>query len=227
MKGYLKLFKLNDKIELRTSDGIKNSGFFYDMKDDKVYVSISADDAGFKLLKIGESIEVDIYCCEKLVRFDAKISARLFANNSVYELSQMKNFREIQRRENIRVTHVEKVFYSGNKFLQHYDADKGLVEDRLKEIDRYLKEGFMLDLSAGGIKMSTKENFNIGKKLILVISLKEKDMILKGRVVYKEINFIPKRTVYRYGIKFIDIKTSQQEKIISHLFVMMRKNRNK
>lgn len=227
MKGYLKLFKLNDKIELRASDGIKISGFFYDMKDDKVYVSISADDGNFKLLKTGESIKVDIYCCQKLVRFDATISARLFAKNSVYELSHMKNFREIQRRENIRVPYIQKVSYSANKFLQQYDSNKGLVEDRLEEIDKYLKEGFMLDLSAGGIKLSTKENFNIGKKVILVIRVKEKPMILKGKIVYKEINFIPKRTVYIYGIKFIDIKTSQQEEIISHLFVLMRKNRNK
>lgn len=225
MDKLMKLFKLNGKIELRSKDNDKIPGLIYDIKDEKLYVSISADDDGFKLLGVGENIKGVIYCNEEVLKFEATITGRIFTNTSVYELSNIGNLEKVQRRENIRVVITRNILYTDNEVIVKLDFDEREIEETVKNMEKYLKEGLILDLSAGGVKLSTKEDLNMGKRLILVINLDGKDIILKGKVVHKEMNLIPKKTIYLYGIKFIDIKEGQQEKIIRHLFVMMRKNR--
>ncbi|WP_075724341.1 flagellar brake protein [Tissierella creatinophila] len=225
MDKWIMLFKLNDKIELRSKDNDKTPGLIYDIKDEKIYISISADDQDFKLLEIGEKIKGVIYCKKEVLGLEATVSGREFTNTSVYELSNIGNFKKIQRRENIRVTNTKSILYTDNDFIVKLDFNERETKEDFKKIEKYLKEGLILDLSAGGVKLSTKESFNIGKRLVLVINFDKQNIILKGKVVHKEINLIPKKTVYLYGVKFIDIKEGQQEKIIRHLFVMMRKNR--
>lgn len=227
MDKYMSLFKLNDKIELTSRDDRKTLGFIYDIKDKKLYISISADDESFKLLEVGEGVYGAIYSREEVIGFDANITARAFRNNSVYEVSDMRNFTKVQRRENIRVRHSMKVLYTDNNFLTKLNFQSGREKETLEKIGRYLKEGHMVDLSAGGMKLSTKEDFGSGEVLILVLNLNGRDIIVKGKIVHKEVNLVPKRTVYSYGIKFIDIEEVQQERIISYLFVIMRKNRIK
>ncbi len=220
----MKLFKLNEKVELCSKNDEKISGRIYDIEGEKLYISISADDGGFKLLSKGEEIMGFVYCVEDILRFDATITGRIFTNTSVYEISNIKNFVRIQRRENIRVKSSTNMKYTDSETLLKIDFT-GKEELGFKKAEKHLREGFLIDLSAGGIKLSTVENFNIGNKLLLFIDLEGKKMILKGKIVHKEFNFIPRKPVYFYGIQFIDIKTNQQEKIISYLFVKMRKNR--
>lgn len=221
------MFRLNGKIELISEEDQRISGFIYDINDEKVYVSISADDEDFKLLNIGEKIDGAMYTKKELIGFEATVTARVFAKNSVYELSNIKNFSRIQRRENIRVVFTKDLLYTDNEFLVKQNFQKQGKKEVLAKLDKYLKDGLLLDLSAGGLKLSTSENFKEGQKLIFVINFEGQDMILNGKIVHKELNLVPKRTVYLYGVKFIDIKEGKQEKIIRYLFVMMRKNRIK
>ena len=221
------LFKLNDKIELIAKDEDKTMCFIYDLKDENILVSISADDENFKLLEVGEDIRASIYSKNEVIGFEAKIADRLFTNSSLYELKDIRNFIRIQRRENIRVRLTKEILYTDNEFLQKINFYGKKTEELVETIERYLKEGFMLDLSAGGLKLSSKESLELGAVLILVINFEDEDMILKGKIVHKDLNLVPNKTVYLYGIKFIDIKEGEQEKIIRHLFVMMRKNRIK
>ncbi len=219
------MFKLNSKIELKSEDEQKTAGFIYDIKDDKLYISISADEEDFKLLKIGEKVYGAIYNRSEVIGFQATVTARVFTKNSVYELSQIKNFTKVQRRENIRVVFTKEIKYTDNEILFKQDFDRYDDKQTDEIIKKYFKEGLILDLSAGGLKLSTKENFKPGTKLIFAIDFKDEKMIIKGRIVHKQLNMIPNKTVYQYGVKFTDIKDGEQEKIIKHLFVIMRKNR--
>lgn len=224
------LFKLNDKIELRSKDDKKTPGSIYDIKDEKIYVSISADDENFKLLEMGEKIHGVIYCKQELLSFDARVTDKMFTNVSVYEISGMTNFKKIQRRENIRVIMTKDLLYSTNDALAKRDFneyDKQGTMEILEDYKDYLKPGLMLDLSAGGLKLSTRENLDMDKRITIIMEFKDEKMILKGKIVHKELNLVPRKTIYLYGIKFVDIKEGQQEKIIRYLFIMMRKNRVK
>lgn len=221
------IFKLNDKIELKSEEGQKTPGFIYDKKDGKLYVSISADEEDFKLLRMGEKVSGAIYSSKEVIGFDATVTARVFTKNSVYELSDIRNFSKIQRRENIRVVFTKEILYTDNETLLQQDFSR-YKEDKIREIiGKYFVQSLMLDLSAGGLKLSTKESFRVGQELVIALNFKDENMIIKGRIVHKETNLIPKKTRYLYGIRFVDIKDGEQEKIIKHLFVMMRKNRVK
>lgn len=219
------MFKLNSKIELKSEDEQKIAGFIYDIKDEKLYISISADEEDFKLLKIGEKVYGAIYNRDEVIGFQAQVTARVFTKNSVYELSHIKNFTKVQRRENIRVVFTKEIKYTDNEILFKQDFDRYDDKQTDEIIKKYFREGLILDLSAGGLKLSTKENFKAGTKLIFAIDFKDEKMIIKGRIVHKQLNMIPNKTVYQYGVKFTDIKDGEQEKIIKHLFVIMRKNR--
>lgn len=95
----------------------------------------------------------------------------------------------------------------------------------IQTIKKYFKEGMMADLSAGGLKFTCGENININQMLLLVFNIKDVSLFIKGTILYKEISITPKKILYIYGIKFIDINEKQREIIISFLFVLMRKNR--
>ena len=221
------LFILNDKIEIILKDDSRIKGFIYDTKDEKLYVSISADDEDFKLSEVGDKVVATVYSKEEVIGFDATVTDRIFENNSLYELSSIRNMRRIQRRENIRVKLTENLKYIENENLFKLDMNKVKMKDLLESINGDLKEGLMLDLSAGGLKLSTRQDFDMGTRLILLIDIQDEQMLLKGKIVHKDINLVPNRTVYLYGIEFLKIKEDQEEKIIRHLFVMMRKNRIK
>ena len=137
----------------------------------------------------------------------------------------MKDFKRIQRRENIRVRFTKEIYYVKNEQMLEMDINPSNMDHMFEKLEKHLKEGMMLDLSAGGLKLSTRENIDLGDKLMFVLSFIDEKMILKGKVVHKEINLVPKKTVYMYGIKFLNIREGDEEKIIKHLFVIMRKNR--
>lgn len=224
MTEKIECFKLNDKIELTSKDENKTFGFVYDIKDGKIYISISADDENFKLINTGEKIRAAIPSKNQIISFDGIITDRLFEKASIYELSDLKNFRRIQRRENIRVSFTKELLYTDDeKIINSKILDKD-IEEALESIEDSFKEGLMLDLSAGGLKLSIRKNYEVGQKLLFLMEFKGEKMLLKGRIVHKELNLVPKNTVYLYGIKFIGIRENQKEKIIKHLFVIMRKN---
>lgn len=222
----MELFKLNDKIELKLEgEDDKTAGFIYDIKGEDILVSISADDEKFKLLRVGERVRAFVYNKDKVISFLAKVTGRISDETSVYRLSELRAFNKIQRRENIRVELTEELLYADHRILGNLNIKDIKPGKLLARIQEYLKEGLILDLSGGGLKFSTKESFPIGKNLILAFELEEEKIILKGRIVHKDINLIPKNTVYKYGVEFIGIEAKQQEKIIKFLFVVMRKNR--
>lgn len=227
MVDNIKLFKLNDKIDIYSKDENKTAGLIYDIKDEKIYVSISADDDSFKLMEIGEEVSSIIYSKNNVTSFEAVVTDRLFINFPIYELSNISNFKRIQRRDNIRVQFTQNLLYTDNKILLEQDLKREDIKETLETIKKYLKDGMLLDLSAGGLKLSIKEDLAIGTKLIFVLNIEDDDIILKGQIVHKDINLVPKQTAYLYGIKFIDIEEDEQEKIIRYLFVIMRKNRIK
>lgn len=224
-KNDMDLFKLNDRIDLLSKEEDKTVGLIYDMKDGKILVSISADDEDFKLMEIGESVRGAVACRNEIITFDANITGKMFKNASIYELSDMKNFKKIQRREDVRVRFTKEVFFVDNEKMLQVDMKGPNLDEVFEKLKEHLKEGLMLDLSAGGLKVSTRQNIDQGKKLIFLLDFIDEKMLVKGKVVHKEINLVPKKTMYIYGIKFVDIRDQDKEKIIKHLFVIMRKNR--
>lgn len=223
----MKTFELNSKIELIREDKDCTSGLIYDIGDDKLYVSIPPAARDFKILRQDEVLQGVIYLKDQLLGFDCIVSQRIFGDSPIYELSDLGNFTRVQRRNNIRVPHTNQVFYTGNKYILDMVDKEEYPEQILPDISKYLKEGMMLDISGGGMKFSCNEDFTMGSSLSLVFTLCGETLILKGEIVHKEINILPKQTKYAYGIKYLDIDNKLKERIIQFTFILMRKNRMK
>ena len=218
-------FELNSKIELITEvDGV-TQGLIHDIIDDKLYVSITSDDKKFKLLYVGDSVSCLVFQDMSCIAFDGTITNRIAGDFPIYEISEMNNFFEVQRRQDVRVPCSIPIFYSKNEYLLNLDIER--VEEGLERIKKYLSEGIMIDLSGGGLKLTTQDNFNMNQNLLFVINIDNNSMIVRGNILHKTITPTPNKTVFSYGIQLLNIDEQQRDRIIRFLFVLMRKNRLK
>lgn len=218
-------FNLISKIELITDDNEKTLGLIQDVIDDKIYVSIASDDKQFKILRIGDNITGVVYDKDNVISFNAQITNRIAGDIPSYEISSIKDIAKVQRRQDVRVECTLPVLYTNNKFLLKVEVDKKHSKDIILHNERYLNNGWISDLSAGGIRFSCDKNYNLDTILLLVFDLDSDTIIVKGQIVYKGIKVTPEKTLYVYGMKFLDISDGKREKIISYNFVVMRKSR--
>ncbi|MFZ7131475.1 MAG: flagellar brake protein [Eubacteriales bacterium] len=218
-------FKVNNKIELITEFYEKIEGLIGDVLEDKIYFSIPADDKNFKLLRVGNKVKGVVYEKHKVLGFYAIVSQRLIRDIPTYELSQFSDFSVVQRRQNVRVPCTLPMMYSSNKYLLNINENNSNndTQEIKKGIVRYLENGMMRDLSAGGLKFSCTDNLNRNQMLLLVFNIEDDVVIVKGKIVYKEINPTDRKTLYIYGIQFDGLNEEKKEKIINHIFVLMRK----
>lgn len=221
----MSVFNLMSKIELITEEGEITFGLIQDIVENRLYVSMSPDDRGFKLLQREDKIKCIVYDKDKVLGFDGIVLNRISGITPVYEILPYENFEKIQRREYVRVNTTFPLLYTNNKYLINIDfEDYSKINESLENIKRYLKDGMISDISGGGLKFSCEENLKHGRLLLLVFELSNDIFVLKGEIVYKDINTSSNRTVYNYGVKFIDISGRTREKIINYVFQLMRRN---
>lgn len=220
----METFELNSKIELIKENEESFSGLIYDIKDDKLYVSVSADDIGFKILYEQENIQGIVYFQDEVVGFDCIISKRIYKDNPVYELSNLSNLYRVQRRTNVRIPYTRDILYTSDKdLINKIDTMEDLDQ---ADINIYYEfnNGMILDISGGGIKLACDKDLYIRDPLYLRLNLRNEKVIVKGEIVHKKINRSSKKTKYIYGIKFIELGNRIKEKIIRFVFILMRKN---
>lgn len=217
------LFVLNSKIELIDLNDESTFGLIHDYVDEKLYVSTTPDDKDFKLLRIGDEIRGIVFSGAYGKSFDAGVTNRISGELIIYELSDIGNITTIQRREDVRVPCSIPVYYTNLElFLKR---QKNELMEYIEDIKLNSQEGMIADLSGGGLKLVSKRNFEPGENMLFLFYIKDKPLILKGKLLHKAINIVQKTTFYNYGVKFLDITEKEREDIISFLFVLMRKNR--
>lgn len=218
-------FNLISKIELITDDNEKTPGLIQDIIDDKIYVSIASDDKQFKILRVGDRVSGIVYDNDNVISFDALITNRIIGELPIYEISMIENLSKIQRREDVRVDCNLPILYTNNKFLLRLELNDEGTDDIILNNEKYFNKGWISDLSAGGIRFSCNRKYNLDDILLLAFDLNSDKIIVTGQIVYKGIKATSEKTLYVYGIRFVDINDDKREKIISYNFIIMRKNR--
>ena len=218
-------FNLISKIELITDDNEKTPGLIQDIIDDKIYVSIASDDKQFKILRVGDRVSGIVYDNDNVISFDALITNRIIGELPIYEISMIENLSKIQRREDVRVDCNLPILYTNNKFLLRLELNDEGTDDIILNNEKYFNKGWISDLSAGGIRFSCNRKYNLDDILLLAFDLNSDKIIVTGQIVYKGIKATSEKTLYVYGIRFVDINDDKREKIISYNFIIMRTNR--
>lgn len=204
--------EINDRIEVFVGDKAYKA-LIIDIQDDFLRINAPVNDGEYLMLHSGEKIEMNSYLDDnRCFNFYSEVISRGKEGSIIYfQISTPFDVRKIQRRNFFRVGLVAPIEY---KKITNIDAE---------EIDSIpYKESLMVDLSAGGLKLKTKDDINKDDLLLINMKVKELQVELKCDIVRIE-NTPDKEKLC--GLRFLDITAAQSEKIIQELFEIMRKQR--
>ncbi|MBN1041216.1 pilus assembly protein PilZ [Clostridium botulinum] len=206
------ILKINDRVEVLVGDRAFKS-LVQDIEDDYIKINIPVCEGEYLALKIDNKIELNSYARGgKCFNFHCDVIERGKEGNIIYyKLSEPYNVKEIQRRDFVRVDFMNIV-----KF-------KKIMKTADEEVTSF-KDALMIDLSGGGMRFKAKEKLEKYDKLLLEFELNDKLNYLKAQIMRLEITEFGE---YLYGVKFIDISEIQRDKVISEIFNIMRKQRER
>lgn len=204
--------KVNSRIEVIV-DEKPYKALITDIEDDNIKINIPVHNDEYLMLNKGDKIEINSYLDErKCFSYYCDVISKGKDNNVIYyKLTIPYDVKKIQRRNFFRVSLVEEVTY------------KNITDKTEKEIEELpYKSGMMIDLSAGGLKVKTKEKIKDNDVIIMRIKMTSIEVKLKGQIVRIERSF---DNEFLYGVKFLDMTDAQADRIIRELFGIMRKQR--
>lgn len=215
---------IGGKIQITSEDGAILEAMVSDKTEDTVDFSIPADDKNFKFFHEGEKVEAIVYHSTKGTYFTGVIIGRVKAEAPTYSIGRLAGFKSIQRRNFVRVASTEPIKYTANEYITNavsFSRDLKTVEG---EVEKYMRPGFMVDLSAGGMKITCDEDIKEGRRIILEFVINNRKMLQWGTVMHRELIVKPSGIKYDYGIRFDHITERVQEMIVNHVFLLMRKS---
>ena len=198
--------KLNGNVIIEYNDESYKS-VIQNLEEDCFCISVPVRDHEYLTLDTGEVLEMFYYIDgSSYFKYKAEILERVIEGNiPMYKLSEPYNIEKIQRRDFVRVSLVERVFYR-----------KEYVEDKKWE------KGFLLDLSGGGLRIKISEETELDDTLLVNIFVGEEKISVLGKVIRLEKT--PEKE-YICGLEFIDIEERKRDKIVGKVFAQMRKQR--
>ncbi|WP_270474996.1 flagellar brake protein [Clostridium cochlearium] len=204
-------FNVNGRIEILMDDGIYKSNI-QDIDKDYIAISIPVKDGEYLPLRRGDRVEAVYYEKNKLYKFYTVVSGRKVDRVMMILLKHPDKIFKVQRRNFVRVPFVTEVLCAV------LEKNQGII-DRLDNQFEFF-HGHTLDISGGGIKLSTEKELERGELLMLTIPIKDENISVKGKIIRKE-----KLNEFVYGVSFHDVDNKTVEKIVSLLFQIMREQR--
>ena len=204
--------KINHRIEVVIEEKAYKA-LIIDIQDDLLRINLPVNDGEYLMLSTNEKIEINSYSDDGgCFNFSARVISRGKENNIIYyKISKPFDIKKIQRRNFFRVELTDIIEYK-----------KITMVEEEKNLNIPYKKGIMVDLSAGGLKLKTKDNIKKEDILLINVKLKKIQAELKCDIVRIE-NTADKEKLC--GLRFIDITPAQSEFIVRELFKIMRRQR--
>lgn len=205
---------INDRIEV-IIDPKSYKTLIIDIQDDFIMINLPVNDGEYLMLHLGETIKMNSYLDEgRCFNFSSKVISRGKEGNVIYyKISRPFDIKKIQRRNFFRVGLLDKI-----KYKKITNVDK-------KDFDNIpYKEGFMVDLSGGGLRLKVKDDIKKDDSFLIKMIIKDIAIELKCDIARIE-NTADKEKLC--GLKFLDITPAQSDIIVQELFEIMRKQRAK
>ncbi|OOM75040.1 flagellar brake protein YcgR [Clostridium puniceum] len=204
--------KINDRVEVIEEEKAYKA-LIIDMQDDFFRINLPVNDGNYLMLNSNEKVEMNCYLEDgRCFKFYTTVISRGKENNIIYyKMSQPFNIEKIQRRNFFRVDLTDMIEYKKITLVEEDDFD-----------NIPYKKGIMIDLSAGGLKLKTKDNIGNDDLLLVKMKLNEAEINLKCDIVRIQ-NTEDKEKLC--GLRFIDIIQAQSELIVRELFKIMRRQR--
>ena len=199
--------------------------------------------AGNRKMKIeaGAELQVTLLGYDAVYYFSTRLTGIAGKGESLeYTFELPKLIHRHQRRSHVRVPcHLHVYFWFLDEAMRELarrvcGGDKIPLEDDrwgkglLGELQGILppKQGISLDLSGGGLRMVTREPLERQERLLLKLCLDERCrsyFLLEDLIVRVVPLTIGKWQRYRVGVAFTNLSQGLQERIIRHIFRVMRR----
>lgn len=213
--GKLSYISINDKCEVVLEGEIYKSNI-QEITEKYIAISLPVFNGAYAVLHKGDMIEIWCYHDNKIYSFVSHVIGRRKEKIRMILISKPDNesIKKVQRRRNFRVDIIQSIKY---KIINNGNV-KGEVE-KIKNNSDELLDGFMLDLSGGGLKIRIKEKVNIGDKIFINLPIENEKVFLVSTCVraVKEVS-----GEYICGLEFYDIDKKVKEHLIAYTFNIMR-----
>ena len=206
--------KINDRVEVVVEEKAYKT-LILDIQDDYLKINLPVLDSEYLMLHVNEKIEVNSYLDEnRCFKFYCNVISRGKEGNVIYyKVSNPFDIKKMQRRNFFRV---------GLFNLIEYKIITNINETEIDSVP--YKEGYMIDLSGGGLKLKVKDDINKDDIVLISMTIKNIKIELKCDIIRIE-NTADKEKLC--GLKFLDITPVQTDIIIHALFEIVRKQRAK
>ena len=196
---------INGNVQINYDD-ITYKSVVQDVQDNYFAISIPVANNDYLTLK-QEELNMYYYVeGESYFKLKAEVIGRIKEDNlPMYKLTNPYNILKIQRRNFVRVSTVEYVFYRNNS----------------SENERWQK-GVIVDLSGGGLRLRAGRDINLDDEILVNLFVNETKVSVIGKIVRLEED---KDNRNVYGVEFIEIDERKRDKIITKVFNIMRKQR--
>ena len=165
--------KVNDRIEVIVEKKAYKT-LIIDMQDDFLRINLPVNDGEYLMVHINEKIEMNSYLDEgRCFKFYSKVISRGKEGNIIYyKISKPFDIKKIQRRNFFRVGLLDKIEYKIITNINKEDFDSVPYKD-----------GLMVDLSGGGLKLKVKDDIKKDDLLLIKMTIKEIEIELKCDIV--------------------------------------------
>lgn len=210
-----KILKVNKKIDLEVNEGVYKGKFrsrIQDIGDGEISITAPLKKGEYIPLRVGTRVNLMVFDESAICVFKCTILQREKGRVPTLTLKLPEKYKRIQRRN----------FYRLRIKLPLLYRPEPLEEDE----DEEFRKGEMIDISGGGLQMKflEEETFPISARLEFLITFPDLgELQLKGKII----SSFTRNDSIHVGVKFIEITTPIQDKIVGWIFKKMRTMRKK
>lgn len=205
---------LNAKVDI---GGNSYSSYIEDIDKESIYLATPIENGVPVMVRKKDDIKVAVHKSGAMYEFKAKVQDVYTRPLPMIKIPKPKKAKKIQRRNFFRL---EKTLP-----VEFYVLD----ENGEKEISEN-KEAVILDISGGGVRLSTPEIIPVGSYIEITIYFDDESgesVTCVGEVVYSRNVETERVKTYHYGVSFVALPTTTQDRIVQYTFEEQRKMRKK
>lgn len=183
-----------------------------DFNNQTIFISLPLYQQHPMVLHRGNEVKIQLVSPDHLLEFKTTVTSIARDNIVLIGIAYPKHVTRIQLRKHVRLEVLLKVAYAREP---EPDTDPE-QEPVFKTVDA-------VNISAGGLKMATREHIEHGKKLRVkfTLSIMKKDVEFELSCVVRRTALIEARgrnNLYHVGVEFLDITPRERDLIVQYIF---------
>lgn len=226
--------KLNQKVEFIMPDHSAASSMIQDFIEKReahtcigagpdsdglgILVSVPVQNGKERLLDVEIPYEVLIYGSDRIYALRVAAGRHVVDEVPLYCLEVLSFLGDIQRRQNVRI--VVNLPVRFHEIEQHSRLNSKSLIQSLPMV-----EGWITDLSAGGIKLVTESKLSNGRRILISFELENETLSVTGTIKHRALTNTPDSKEYSYGIQFESLPMKLEDRIAHYVFAKLRQNR--